>query len=96
MPTDPKLPKEGEFHVDASELEPFAVDLAKREMQGMRPERPTSPAALAEVVANQATHGGPAGVSQATHDQLLAARARVALCDKFRVGAGVNLVLQRS
>ena len=70
MANDPKRPMRGELSVDASEMQPYLVDLAERERQGMRAAQPGFFKVLAEIEFNQPTLGPRGGVTDFVFQQL--------------------------
>ncbi|MDI1432745.1 hypothetical protein [Polyangium sorediatum] len=71
----------GTLVLDCSKHGSFLVDLPQGRMRGLLVERPGFPEALAEVVANQATVGPRAGVTQDDIDAILVDNERVADID---------------
>lgn len=73
----------GSLVFDCSLLAPFVVDLPHRALRGLLVERPGFPAAIAEILANQATVGPKAGVTQEDVDAILLANDHIADIDAF-------------
>lgn len=73
----------GALAIDCSPLAPFLVDLPRGGMRGLRVEHEGFAAAVAEVVAHQATVGVKAGIPQADVDLILLTNDHIAQIDAF-------------
>ena len=81
MAGDPKNPVIGEYTIDASEIEPFAVDILSA--QGLRTEHEGVDTVIWEVSGSPPDVSEMAGISPADVKDLLMHTQRMKQCDKF-------------
>jgi hypothetical protein len=77
MSDDPTKPERGALRVDATPVEPYAVDLAVGDLKGIRREKTGFVDASDEIRSNQRNLGARAGVVQTDVDRLDLLTARI-------------------
>jgi hypothetical protein len=80
---DPINPELGEVVLNGSEFVPYLKDLSPGEMQGMLTARPGLAEVLLEILSNQSSWGGKAGVTADEFAELEQLNARIARLDVF-------------
>jgi hypothetical protein len=78
------IPKSGELHIDARELESYLVDLAEGATQGMRREQEGMPEVIQEITANQEKWGAKAGVTPDEVASIVTMTAQIAKIRAYR------------
>lgn len=81
--SDPKNPTVGEFHIDGSEFEQYAVDLPPGGLQGLLFTHDGFLEAASELIAAQASYGKAAGIPDGDIADLSLINERVARLDLF-------------